>query len=95
MGIYGFRLGESVQGTLPYIPGGAADEGQGSGTVVYARQYPYDISSGELLLRDMTSFMGLSGYRESEYWVTTQIWEALYKELAQGDSPKTDPGEED
>lgn len=76
-----FRLSETVQGIYPYILGGAADEKQGSGTVIYARQYPYDIFSGELLLRDMTSFMGLSGYQESEYWVTTQIWEALFWEL--------------
>lgn len=76
-----FRLSETVQGTSPYILGGAADENQGSGTVVYALQYPYDIFSGELIARDMTSFMGLSGYPETEYWVTTQIWEALYLEL--------------
>ncbi len=31
----------------------------------------------------MTSFMGLSGYQEPEYWVTTQIWEALYRELCE------------
>jgi len=76
-----FQLSETAQGTSPYILGGAADEKQGSGTVVYARQYPYDVFSGELITHDMTSFMGLSGYRESEYWVTTQIWEALYREL--------------
>lgn len=76
-----YRLSETVQGTSPYIVGGTADEWQGSGTIVYAWQYPYDVLSGELLYRDMTSFMGLSGYQEMEYWVTTQIWEALYQEL--------------
>lgn len=78
-----FQLSATVQGTSPYILGGAADEKQGSGTVVYAEQYPYDIFSGELIARDMTSFMGLSGYPEAEYWVTTQIWEALYEELCE------------
>lgn len=78
-----FRLSEMVQGTYPYILGGAANEQQGSGTVVYTWQYPYDIFSGELIQRDMTSFMGLSGYQESEYWVTTQIWETLYRELVE------------
>ncbi len=76
-----YRLSETVQGTSPYITGGTADEWQGSGTVVYACQYPYDVLSGELLYRDMTSFMGLSGYQEPEYWVTTQIWESLYTKL--------------
>lgn len=78
-----YRLSETVQGTSPYIIGGTADEWQGSGTVVYAGQYPYDIFSGEILFRDKTSFMGLSGYPEPEYWVTTQIWESLYTELCE------------
>lgn len=76
-----YRLSETVEGTSPYIVGGTADEWQGSGTIIYAQQYPYDVLSGELLFRDMTSFMGLSGYQEAEYWATTQIWEALYMEL--------------
>lgn len=78
-----YGLSETAEGTSPYILGGTADEWQGSGTVVYGSQYPYDVFSGEVLFRDMTSFMGLSGYQEPEYWVTTQIWEALYRELCE------------
>lgn len=78
-----YRLSETVEGTSPYILGGTADEWQGSGTLVYGEQYPYDVLSREILFRDMTSFMGLSGYQEPEYWVTTQIWEALYLELCE------------
>ena len=78
-----YSLSEIVEGTNPYIKGGAADGRQGSGTVVYAEQYPYDVFSGELIGHDMTSFMGLSGYPESEYWVTAQIWESLYQELVE------------
>lgn len=78
-----FSLSETVEGTNPYIRGGAANEEQGSGTIVYVQQYPYDIFSGELIDHSMTSFMGLSGYPESEYWVTAQIWESLYRELAE------------
>lgn len=78
-----YRLSETAEGTNPYILGGTADEWQGSGTLVYGGQYPYDVLYGEVLLRDMTSFMGLSGYQEPEYWVTTQIWEALYLELCE------------
>ncbi len=78
-----YGLSETAEGTSPYILGGTADEWQGSGTVVYGSQYPYDVFPGEVLFRDMTSFMGLSGYQEPEYWVTTQIWEALYRELCE------------
>lgn len=78
-----FSLSEIVEGSNPYIRGGAADEKQGTGTIVYAQQYPYDILGGDLIAHDMTSFMGLSGYPESEYWVTAQIWESLYQELAE------------
>lgn len=80
-----FSLLETAEGTNPYIIGGTADAAQGSGTIVYAEQYPYDIFSGELIAHDMTSFMGLSGYPEQEYWVTAQIWEAVYQELAETD----------
>ena len=84
-----FALSEAAEGTNPYIRGGAADETQGSGTIVYAQQYPYDIFAGKLISHDMTSFMGLSGYPESEYWATAQIWESLYRELAEdGDGEK-------
>lgn len=54
--------------------------------VILPRQYPYDVESGELIQREMTSFMGLSGYPEQEYWVTADIWESIYESLAQEES---------
>lgn len=85
-----YSLSETVQGTSPYIVGGTADEWQGSGTVVYACQYPYDIFSEEILFRDKTSFMGLSGFPEQEYWVTSQIWESLYTKFHSSEPSRSD-----
>lgn len=85
-GMSGFPFGkmtEKVSGTCPYIKGGAADKTQSSGTLVGSWNLPYDILSSTLIDREMTSLMGLSGYSEEEYWVTTDIWTALYDKLAQ------------
>ncbi len=76
-------LTETVSGTSPYIKGGRGDGSQGTGTLVYEEQYPFDVLTGELVEREMTSFMGLSGYEREEYWTTTDIWKTMYFLLAQ------------
>lgn len=77
------HFSQLIQGDCVYLKGGAGNSYQSTGTLIYAKQYPFDIESGNLLHRDMTSFMGLSGYPESEYWVTTTIWTVMYHTLAQ------------
>ncbi len=82
-GLNSSSLNEKVSGSCPYIKGGAADETQGSGTLVERENLPYDITTGTLIEQDMTSFMGLSGYPQEEYWITTDIWTTLYQKLTQ------------
>lgn len=77
------RLSETVSGNCPCIKGGLANEEQGTGTVISKEQYAYDITTNELIDREMTSFMGLSGYPAEEYWSTTDIWSTMYDALAE------------
>lgn len=37
----------------------------------------------ELIEHDMTSLMGLSGYSAKEYWSTADIWNTMYRALAE------------
>ncbi len=76
-------LSETVSGNCPYIRGGQGNEEQGTGTIVYKEQYAYDIMTDELIPREMTSLMGLSGYSAKEYWSTTDIWDTMYHALAE------------
>lgn len=77
------RLSETVWGICPFIKGGPGNEEHGTGTVVSKEQYAYDTTTNELIDREMTSFMGLSGYPAEEYWCTTDIWSAMYHALAE------------
>ena len=77
------NLTNTVEGSSPYVVGGAADDKQGTGTVIYEGQYPFDVTNGMLIKREMTSLMGLSGYQEEEYWTTTDIWQMMYRALAE------------
>lgn len=74
---------ETIRGAFPALVGGRGDAAQSTGVVITQDQYPFDIETGELISREMTSFMGLSGYAEEEYWVTTDIWEVMYKTLSE------------
>lgn len=77
------RLSETVWGICPFIKGGPGNEEHGTGTVISKEQYAYDTTTNELIDREMTSFMGLSGYPAEEYWCTTDIWSAMYHALAE------------
>ncbi len=77
------RLSETVSGNCPYIKGGPGNEQQGTGTVILREQYAYDVMANELIDREMTSLMGLSGYPAEEYWSTTDIWSTMYRALAE------------
>lgn len=77
------RLSETVWGICPFIKGGPGNEEHGTGTVILKEQYAYDTTTNELIDREMTSFMGLSGYPAEEYWCTTDIWSAMYHALAE------------
>lgn len=77
------RLSETVSGNCPYIRGGLGNEEQGTGTIISKEQYAYDIMTDELIEHDMTSLMGLSGYSAKEYWSTADIWNTMYRALAE------------
>lgn len=77
------RLSETVSGNCPYIKGGLGNEEQSTGTVISKEQYAYDIMSHEVIEREMTSFMGLSGYSTEEYWSTPDIWDTMYRALTE------------
>lgn len=72
---------ENVTGSCIYVKGGAGDDHQGAGTVVTSEQLPFDIETGELIQRTMTSYMGLADYDETEYWMTTDTWNSVYDAL--------------
>lgn len=71
-----------VSGNCPYIKGGLGNTAQGTGTIISKEQYAYDSMTNELIDREMTSLMGLSGYCADEYWCTTDIWNTMYSALA-------------
>ncbi len=74
-------LGDMVTGECPYIISGQDGGTLGTGTLVRREQLPFDVLTGELLERDMSSFMGLSGFPREEYWTTTDIWNRMYEVL--------------
>lgn len=76
-------LEQMAEGDCEWIRGGAGDQEQSTGTLVTSEQYLFDIETGGLLTGDRTSFMGLSGYDENEYWTTTDIWTYMYHTLAE------------
>lgn len=76
-------LNRIVFGDCEYIVSGAGNGAQGTGTLVYKEQYPFDIDTRKIITHNMTSFMGLAGYEESEYWTTTDIWTEMYHALAE------------
>lgn len=79
----GKDLSKTVSGNCPYIRGGTGNEEQGTGTVISKEQYAYDITTDELIDREMTSLMGLSGYPAEEYWSTSDIWNTMFHALAE------------
>mgnify|MGYP002701620955 CR=1 FL=1 len=74
---------KTVSGDCPYIKGGLGNAKQGTGTVISKEQYAYDSMTNELIDREMTSLMGLSGYSADEYWCTTDTWNTMYSALSQ------------
>ena len=74
---------KTVSGDCPYIKGGLGNAKQGTGTVISKEQYAYDSMTNELIDREMTSLMGLSGYSADEYWCTTDTWNTMYSALSE------------
>lgn len=72
---------ETVTGDCIYVKGGAGNDRQGTGTLITQEQLSFDIDTGELIRRPVTSFMGLADYEESEYWMTTDTWNTVYDAL--------------
>lgn len=69
---------EEVVGKQDFIISGRNMGKSASGTVVFEEQRPVDLS-GQLLNQNVTSFMGSGSSDLKDYWITSAIWEQLYR----------------
>ena len=79
----------TVQSTRQFVQGGNDVGNEASGTVVPLEQFPINIAEMEILYNNVTSFMGSGSSDINDYWITSAIWEQLFKSFVTSEAMLT------
>ncbi|MEG2315349.1 MAG: hypothetical protein RSC91_03970 [Clostridia bacterium] len=72
-----------------FVTGGNDLGLEASGTVVTVDQFPVNVPAHEILFDNVSSFMGSGSSSTKDYWITSAIWEQLYKSFLINDNTVT------
>ncbi|MEG2950571.1 MAG: hypothetical protein RR946_07765 [Clostridia bacterium] len=72
-----------------FVKGGNDIGSEATGTIVPEEQFPINVAENELLLNNVSSFMGSGSSNPKDYWITSAIWEQLYKTFLVNDDTTT------
>ncbi|MEG2152143.1 MAG: hypothetical protein RRZ71_02665 [Clostridia bacterium] len=77
---------ETIVSNKQFVVGGN-DIGQtASGSVIPLDQFPVNAAQQSVLSNNVSSFMGSGSSNISDYWITSAIWEQLYKSFVFNDT---------
>ena len=78
------HTGESIVADNPNIKRATSSGLNASGSLVSAEQVPFDVSASRLL-DDAVCFMGSTGESSERYWISSDVWHALFLALTAPD----------